>query len=171
MSLWYDVLSAVWSGVQALAPIVIGLYVAFVAADVAMFSILAQHLDNPQARAYYEAQVSQRWKYLDWRYWILLRFPVLPARVDGGNAVDGVAPTTSGIAPGTPVQVQGPPVRLGADDAADGVASSAPRIVPPQQFTIRRKPVGSGNGRASGRVATPGSRTEGRGRLTDIGWE
>jgi hypothetical protein len=66
MSVWYEVLSAVWYGVQALAPIIIGIYVAFVAADIDMFSILAQYLDDP--RAYYEAQVSQRWKYLDWRY-------------------------------------------------------------------------------------------------------
>jgi hypothetical protein len=88
--------------------------------------------------------------------------------VDGGNAVDGVAPTTSGIAPGTPMQVQGPPVELGADDAADGVASSTSRIVPPEHFTIRGNPVGLANGSAPGRVATPGSRTEGRRRLSDL---
>lgn len=168
MSVWYQVLSDVWS---ALASIIIGVYVAFVAADVALFGILAQHLDDPQARAYYEAQVSQRWKYLDWRYWVLLRFPILPARVHGGNAADGVALTTSGIAPGTSMQVQGSQARLGADDAADGVASPDSRIVPPEQFTIRRKPVGSASGRPSDTVATPDSRTGGRGRVSNVVWE
>lgn len=83
------------------------------------------------------------------------------------NAVDGVAPTTTGIVRGMRVQVQGFPVQLGADDAADGV-ESASRIVLPERFAIRRKPVDWTNGSVPGRVATPRPRTEGRQRLFDV---
>lgn len=86
---------------------------------------------------------------------------VLPASINDGNAVVGVASTTSGIASSTLVQVQVPPNVVGGGNAAGGVASSVPRTAPQKDTsgrrTLRRAPVDSTNGSVPGEVALPGS--------------